>query len=66
MKKMNHYTLEIEPGTGGYEQIDSVGFNRALNEWAKRRGIRWDNPFRRNPHFIKQPKTETPPCESAQ
>jgi hypothetical protein len=44
MKKMNRRPIEIEPGTVGYEQLDCVGFNRALDAWAKRRGIVWGNP----------------------
>ncbi len=44
---MNGRTLEIEPGTIGYQQLDTAAFNRALNAWAKRRGIRWESPFRK-------------------
>jgi hypothetical protein len=57
--------MEIEPGTVGYEQLDCVGFNRALDAWAKRRGIVWGNPFRRS-FTIPQSKRKTPPCASAQ
>lgn len=51
---MNGRILEIEPGTIGYEQVDSAGVLRALNAWAKRRGIVWESPFRRN--FEAPPK----------
>jgi len=47
VKKMNHHTLEIEPGTVGYQTFDAAAMNRALNAWARRRGITWDSPFRR-------------------
>ena len=47
MKKMNGKTLELEPGTIGYQHFDAAGMNRALNAWAKRRGITWESPFRR-------------------
>jgi len=47
VKKMNGKTLEIEPGTIGYEQIDCAGMLRALNAWAKRRGIPWESRFNR-------------------
>jgi hypothetical protein len=62
---MNHHVLEYEPGTIGYEQLDCAGFNRALNAWAKRRGIRWDSPFKRPLNFGKSAKKNTP-CASAQ
>jgi hypothetical protein len=65
MKKMNRLPIEIEPGTVGYEQLDCGGFNRALDAWAKRRGIVWGNPFRRS-FTIPQSKRKTPPCASAQ
>lgn len=44
---MNGKVLEIEPGTVGYQQLDCAGFNRALNAWARRRGIPWESAFRR-------------------
>lgn len=44
---MNGLTLEIEAGTAGWQHIDAAAMNRALNAWAKRRGIKWDNAFRR-------------------
>ena len=47
MKKMNRHTLEIEPGTIGYQHFDAAAMNRALNAWAKRRGITWESPFRK-------------------
>lgn len=56
MKKMNGMPIEIESGTIGYEQLDCAGFNRALNAWAKRRGIDWSSPFRRNLRFGKKKK----------
>jgi hypothetical protein len=65
MKKMNGLPLEYEPGTIGYEQLDCAGFNRALNAWAKRRGISWDSPFKRSLTFGKS-KKKTTPCASAQ
>jgi hypothetical protein len=65
MKKMNRLPIEIEPGTVGYEQLDCVGFNRALDAWAKRRGVVWGNPFRRS-FTIPKSKRKTPPCASAQ
>ena len=60
MKKMNRLPIEIEPGTIGYEQLDCGGFNRALDAWAKRRGIVWGNPFRR-PFTISQSKKKGAP-----
>lgn len=54
---MNGKILEIEPGTIGYEQLDCAAFNRALNAWAKRRGIPWENPFRRPLDFGRKNKT---------
>ncbi len=59
MKKMNRRTLEIEPGTIGYQHFDATGMNRALNAWAKRRGITWESPFRR--HFDLTPKKKPRP-----
>lgn len=44
---MNHRILEIEPGTIGYEKLDCAAMNRALNAWARRRGIRWESAFRK-------------------
>ena len=59
MKKMNRLTLEIEPGTIGYQQLDCAAFNRALNAWAKRRGITWESAFRR-PLDLNSKKKGTP------
>ena len=53
---MNGKTLEIEPGTIGCEQLDCAAMNRALNAWAKRRGIAWDNPFRKPLNFGSKKK----------
>jgi hypothetical protein len=53
---MNHHILEIEPGTIGYEQLDCAAMNRALNAWAKRRGITWDSPFRKPLQFGRKKK----------
>ena len=55
---MNGHTLEIEPGTIGCEQIDSAAFTRALNAWAKRRGLDWSSPFRRP--GLRRKKKATP------
>jgi hypothetical protein len=54
---MNRRTLEIEPGTIGYVHFDCAAMNRALNAWAKRRGITWDSPFRRPLDFGSKKKT---------
>jgi len=54
---MNGRPLEIEPGTIGYEQLDCAAFNRALNAWAKRRGIPWESPFRKPLQFGRKNKT---------
>jgi hypothetical protein len=56
VKKMNRRTLEIEPGTIGYQHIDCAAITRALNAWARRRGITWDNPFRRPLDLSKRKK----------
>jgi hypothetical protein len=56
VKKMNHHILEIEPGTIGYEQLDCAAMNRALNAWAKRRGIIWESAFRRSVDFGRKKK----------
>jgi hypothetical protein len=53
---MNGHILEFEHGTIGYEQLDCAAMNRALNAWAKRRGIRWDSPFKRPLDFGKKKK----------
>jgi hypothetical protein len=53
---MNGRILEYEPGTVGYEQLDCAAFNRALNAWAKRRGIRWDSPFAKPFDYGKRKK----------
>jgi hypothetical protein len=66
MKKMNRRPIEIEPGTVGYEQLDCVGFNRALDAWAKRRGIVWGSPFKPQPQLPSIKKERPPPCASAQ
>jgi hypothetical protein len=47
MKKMNGHILEYEPGTIGYQHFDAAAMNRALNAWAKRRGIPWESAFRK-------------------
>jgi hypothetical protein len=47
MKKMNGKILEFEPGTIGYQHFDAAAMNRALNSWAKRRGLSWESPFRK-------------------
>ena len=44
---MNRHTLEIEPGTIGYQHLDTAAMNRALNAWAKRRGLKWESAFRK-------------------
>ncbi len=54
---MNGKTLEMEPGTIGYEHFDAAAMNRALNAWAKRRGITWDSPFRKPLQFGRKKKT---------
>jgi phage-related protein len=59
VKKMNGKVLEIEPGTVGYQQLDAAGFNRALNAWAKRRGIPWESHFRR-PLDLRSKKKSRP------
>jgi len=59
VKKMNRRTLEIEPGTIGYQHFDAAGMNRALNAWAKRRGITWESPFRK-PLDLTTKKKGTP------
>ena len=51
---MNGRTLEIEPGTIGYEKLDCAAMNRALNAWARRRGIVWESPFRKPIDFWKK------------
>ena len=56
MKKMNGRTLEFEPGTIGYQHFDAAGMNRALNAWAKRRGISWESPFRKPLDFGSKKK----------
>jgi hypothetical protein len=57
VKKMNGRTLEIEPGTIGYQHFDAAAMNRALNAWAKRRGISWESPFRKPLQFGRKNKT---------
>ena len=54
---MNGKTLEMEPGTIGYEHLDCAAFNRALNAWAKRRGITWEIPFRKPLQFGRKKNT---------
>lgn len=44
---MNRHILEIEPGTIGYVHFDAASMNRALNAWARRRGLRWESAFRK-------------------
>lgn len=53
---MNRHILEYEPGTIGYEQLDCAAMNRALNAWAKRRGIRWESAFRKPLDFGSKKK----------
>jgi len=53
---MNGKILEFEPGTIGYQHFDAAAMNRALNAWAKRRGIVWESPFRKPMDFGKQKK----------
>jgi hypothetical protein len=53
---MNHRVLEIEPGTVGYQTFDAAAMNRALNAWAKRRGIPWESPFRKPLQFGRKKK----------
>jgi hypothetical protein len=54
---MNGRTIEIEPGTIGYQHFDAAAFNRALNAWAKRRGITWESPFRKPLQFGRKKNT---------
>jgi len=54
---MNGKTLELEPGTIGYQHFDAANMNRALNAWAKRRGITWESPFRKPLDFGTKKKT---------
>ena len=54
---MNGKTLEIEPGTIGYQHFDAAAMNRALNAWAKRRGITWESPFRKPLQFGRKKNT---------
>jgi hypothetical protein len=49
VKKMNGHTLEIEQGTVGYARFDASTMNRAIKAWVKRRGLKWDNPYRKPP-----------------
>lgn len=51
---MNGRVLEFEPGTVGYQHFDAAAMNRALNAWAKRRGIVWESPFRKPIDFGKK------------
>ena len=51
MKKMNGHILEFEPGTIGYQHFDAAAMNRALNAWARRRGISWESAFRKPLNF---------------
>ena len=44
---MNGKILELEQGTIGYQNINVTGINKALNAWAKRRGIAWESRFNR-------------------
>lgn len=53
---MNRHTLEIEPGTIGYQQFDAAAMNRALNAWAKRRGLNWESTFRKPLNFGSKSK----------
>jgi len=53
---MNGKILEFEPGTIGYQHFDAAAMNRALNAWARRRGIVWDNPYRKPLEFGSKKK----------
>jgi len=53
---MNRQTLEIEPGTIGYQHFDAAAMNRALNAWAKRRGLKWESAFRKPLNFGSKSK----------
>lgn len=53
---MNGKILEFEPGTIGYQHFDAAAMNRALNAWAKRRGIVWESPFRKPLDFGSKKK----------
>jgi hypothetical protein len=59
VKRMNGKILELEPGTIGYQNINVTGINKALNQWAKRRGISWENRFNRD--NTKEAKKRTRP-----
>lgn len=61
MKKMNGKVIEFEPGTIGYQHFDAAAMNRALNAWARRRGISWDNPFRKPLDFGTKKKMKRTP-----
>jgi len=54
VKRMNGKILEFEPGTIGYQHFDAAAMNRALNAWARRRGIVWESPFRKPIDFGKK------------
>lgn len=58
---MNRHILEIEPGTIGYQHLDTAAMNRALNAWAKRRGIRWESAFRKPLDFGSKKKMKRTP-----
>jgi hypothetical protein len=48
MKMMNKRVLEWEQGATGWpEDLNVQELNRALDAWARRRGIVWGNGFRR-------------------
>lgn len=59
MKKMNGKLLEYEPGTIGYQTFDAAAMNRALNAWARRRGIPWESPFRKGLDLSKKKMKRT-------
>lgn len=58
---MNRHTLEIEPGTIGYQHLDTAAMNRALNAWARRRGIVWESAFRKPLDFGSKKKMKRTP-----
>ena len=56
MKKMNRRILELEQGTiGSPIDVNTSELNRALNAWARRRGIRWDTWRGTNDALFRKP-----------
>lgn len=45
MKKMNRKPLAIEDGTPGVPRVNSREFKDALDAWAKRRGINFNETW---------------------